>query len=61
MEPISEVLGTLVAGLIEMEASAGRGDRAQQLETAAIDASLPGHEQSGSMLVGPVPAWPWSA
>lgn len=44
MEPISEVLGALVSELINKENGAGRWDRAEQLEIAASQASLPGFE-----------------
>jgi hypothetical protein len=44
MEPISEVLGTLVSELIDRENGAGRKDRAVQLEMTALDAALPGFD-----------------
>jgi hypothetical protein len=44
MEPISEVLGTVVSELVDLEWSAGRLDRAWTLGTAAADALLPGFE-----------------
>jgi hypothetical protein len=40
MEPISEVLGNVVAGLVAVEARAGRQDRAWMLEQAAAEAGL---------------------
>lgn len=44
MEPISEVLGDLVAELIEKERGAERPIRAMGLEEAAAQAALPGFD-----------------
>jgi hypothetical protein len=41
MEPITDILGTLVTELIEREMAVGNYDRASSLESAATDASLP--------------------